>query len=194
MPVTLPQPGGGGKSQHISLNLPNIPLFAPDAQRQVMNELVVNTVRLALQTVAGFISDEAPVNTGALAASFGADPATSTGGMELIGVNAESGIYGRVFSALPYAIVMDEGRRPGAPIGRAGIDSIGLWAQRKLGLSPDEANRAKWAIVHTITAKGIVGTGYFDKGVNQARPRVEALFNALSEQIAVSLARPVGGN
>lgn len=193
MAVPQPLPIGGNRSQAISLTLPNIPLWVPEAQRKVINDLVVNTMRLALQQAAGFISDEAPVDSGSLAASFGADPATTMGGQELIGVNAEAGINGRVFSGLPYAIVMDQGRRPGQPISRAGIDAIGLWAQRKLGLSADEAAGAKWAIANSIVARGIAPTGFFDKGVKAAEPRIEMLFVALAEQIGKSLVQEGGG-
>jgi hypothetical protein len=75
-----------------------------------------STTRLALQDAAGHISDEAGKfsDTGNLAQSFGADPATSTGGIEVLGADATAGINGRVFSSLPYAVVMEDGRRPGA--------------------------------------------------------------------------------
>lgn len=171
----------------IQVVLPDIPLWVPDAARSVMTDLVLSTMRLALQTVAGHVSQEAPVAEGHLAQSFGADPATTTGGIELLGTDLNQGISGRVFSSLPYAEVMEDGRRPGAPISRIGIDAIGLWAQRKLGLSSKDANKAKWAIASAIIARGIQGTHYFDKGVKAATPTVEQLFTTLSEQIAVAL-------
>lgn len=187
-------PGGigvAGASQvgnyGIQVKLPAIPLWLPEQSLAVLNQLTLNTLRLALQTVAGYVSDEAPVDSGLLAQSFGADPATQTGGIELLGQNTVSGISGRVFSSLPYAIVMDSGRRPGAPISREGIDAIGLWAQRKLGLSADQANRAKWAIAFGIVAQGIQGTGYFERGVNRARPTVEQMFVALGTEITRQL-------
>ena len=98
-----------------------------------------------------------------------------------------AGVTGRVFSSLPYALVMAEGRRPGARISREGIDAIGLWAQRKLGLSSDEAASAKWAIATHIVAQGLPGTDYFGIGVKRAQPTVDALFAALSTEIAQQL-------
>lgn len=183
-----------GPDYGIEVRLPAIPLMVPAQASAALTELALNTLRLALQAAAGYISDEAShsTDTGALAQSFGADPATVTGGMELLGVDLLSGVTGRVFSSLPYAAVINDGRRPGAPISRAGIDAIGLWAQRKLGLSADAAAEAKWAIAAGIVAQGIQGTGYFETGWNKAKPTVEGLFAALSQAIAEGLTSPKG--
>lgn len=183
-PITSPQ---FRSSRTIEVNLPDIPLWIPSAARQIIMDLLTNTMQLALQDAAGAVSDEAPRDTGILAQSFAADPANATGGIELLGSETADTLNGRVFSALPYAIVMDQGRRAGAPISRAGIDAIGLWAQRKLGLSADEASRAKWAIASAIVKRGITGTRYFEKGVAAAQPRIEALFDALGTQITQQL-------
>lgn len=183
-----------GQDYGIAIVLPDIPAWVPDAAKALLNDLAVSTTRLALQTAAGYISDEAGKfsDSGNLAQSFGADPATSTGGIELLGADATAGIHGRVFSSLPHAIVMDQGRRPGAPISREGIDAIGLWAQRKLGLSADEAKGAKWAIAAHLVAQGFPGYGYFEDGVNRARPQVEALFRALGDQLKEALFTKTG--
>lgn len=188
----------------IVLKLPDIPLWAPQKAQRVLEGLIYSTVRLALQEVAGRVSDQAGQfqDTGHLAQSFGADPATSTGGIEMSGARGDgnrdgrrtgSDIQGRVFSSLPYAVVMEDGRRPGRPISRSGIDAIGLWAQRKLGLSAEQADRAKWAIAMHIIAQGIEGKGYFSAGVQAARPRVESMFTILGDQLALALLKPGTG-
>lgn len=177
---------GAKRDTGIEIRLPMIPLFVPDTARAVLNEITVNTVRLALHTIAGHVSDEAPVDSGQLAQSFGADPANATGGMELLGQDLVE-VTGRIFSSLPYAVVMESGRRAGAPISRAGIDAIGLWAQRKLGLSATEADNAKWAIATQIVAQGIEGKYYFETGVKAARPTVDQLFAALATEIGRQL-------
>lgn len=178
----------------IEVRLPAIPLMVPAQAARMLNDLVVQTLRLALQAVAGAVSDEASTfaDTGMLAQSFGADPATTTGGIELLGTDVSTGFAGRVFSALPYAVVMNDGRRPGAPISREGIDAIGLWAQRKLGMSADEAAEAKWAIASAIVAQGIQGTGYFEEGIKRAQPTVDQLFAALTQAITEGLASERG--
>lgn len=178
-----------GKDFAIIPILPAIPLYVPEAAMKAINTLALQTLRLALQMVSDAISDEAQTfaDTGALAQSWGNDPATSTGGIELLGADVVHGVEGRVFSTLPYAIVMEEGRRPGSPISRDGIDAIGLWAQRKLGLSAEEAAGAKWAIAQHIIQRGIEGKGYVQDGFNRARPRVEQMFAALDDAVKKAL-------
>lgn len=176
----------------IQVNVPQIPLWVPDDAKATLNRLALQTMRLALQEIAGRVSDDAPVDSGQLAQSFGADPATSTGGIELMGTDLTAGVTGRVFSSLPYAIVMEEGRTPGKPISRAGIDAIGLWAQRKLGLSAAEAEDAKWGIAFSIVKRGIDAKGYAKKGFDAAQPRVEQMFDILAEEIGLALVRSGG--
>lgn len=181
-------PGGQGQKAHgISITWPDIPAWVPEQARVELSALVVSSMRLALQVVAGHVSDLAPRSEGTLGQSFGNSPATSIGGQELIGNNIDAGISGRVFSSLPYAVVMNDGRNIGSPISRAGIDAIGLWAQRKLGLSADEADNAKWAIAKHIVEHGFEGNQYFDKGVAAAGPTIEQMFAILAEQIKAAL-------
>lgn len=184
--------GVGQRNTGITVRLADIPLWLPEEAKAEIAGLTIDTMRLALQYAAGAISGEAPVDSGQLAQSFTADPANSTGGIELTGVDLVSGIEGRVFSTLPYAVVMDQGRRAGQPISRAGIDAIGLWAQRKLGMSSDEADHAKYAIANVIVARGIEGTQYFQAGIDQARPTIEQMFRALADTVAQALVTKTG--
>lgn len=183
-----PQPKGDWT---IAVGVPAVPLFYPAASKAAIGKIVLDNLRLALMEVAGRVSDAAGAfaDTGNLAQSFGADPATATGGLEILGTDVSAGVFGRVFSSLPYAVVMEEGRRTGAPISRAGIDAIGLWAQRKLGLSADEADSAKWAIANVIVSQGTEGKHYADAGFNAAKPRIELMFQDLSRIIGNALTR-----
>lgn len=189
MGVALPNLRTSIGTHGVGISLPMIPLWVPEEARRQLTGLVLASMRLALQDAAGYISDEAPVSEGMLAQSFGTDPASTTGGIELFGSDTSAELAGRTFSSLPYAIVMDQGRRKGAPISMAGIDAIGLWAQRKLGLNASEANHAKWAIANSIVAKGIAPTYFFSKGVKRAEPRIQQVFAILGNQIAVALTR-----
>lgn len=182
----------GRSGYGLEWKIPTIPLWVSAEARRELTDLVLQTVRLILQALAGRISQEAPVNSGALAQSFGSDPATQEGGIELFGAVTSDTLGGRVFSALPWAIVMEEGRRPGAPISRVGIDAIGLWAQRKLGLDAEEADRAKWAIAASIVAQGIQGLEYVAKAFAGERPTIEATLSRLSEDIAAALVGRTG--
>lgn len=173
----------------IQITLPNIPLFTPAAAQQAINHLAMQTLRLALHELAGRVSDKAAKysDTGHLAQSFGADPASPTGGIELIGGSVHTGLHGRVFSSLPYAIVIDQGRTAGRPISREGIDAIGLWAVRKLGMSEGEAEHAKFAIASAIIAHGIEAKFFVEQGVAAARPRIETLFRVLADVVRQEL-------
>jgi len=171
----------------IAVGVPNVPLFYPAAAKAEIASLVLDNLRLALIGLAGHVSDAAPVDSGTLAQSFGADPATATGGIDILGTDVVAGVSGRVFSSLPHAIVMEDGRRPGAPINRAGIDAIGLWAQRKLGLSSDEADSAKWAIASSIVGHGIEGKKFAEQGFNAAKPGIESQFASLADLIGKHL-------
>lgn len=62
---------------------------------------------------------------------------------------------GRIFSTHPAAPTIEEGRRPGAKMPPQ--NEIKLWAIRRLGLSEQEAERAKWAIAAAIAKRGLVG-------------------------------------
>lgn len=186
---------GGHQSDYgVFVKLPSVPLWVPQQARQTLNDLMAQTIRLALHEIAGRVSDQAGAfsDTGNLAQSFGAEPATATGGMELTGARTDQ-VLGRVFSALPYAVVMEMGRRPGQPISRVGIDAIGLWAQRKLGMSAEEADHAKWAIAKNIIGHGIEGKRFAEEGLQQANPRVSAMFQILGDQMAAALVRPGAG-
>ncbi len=60
----------------------------------------------------------------------------------------------RVANAMPYAAVIEFGRRPGSfpPIG-----PIRLWAVRKLGISMEEASGVAFLIARKIARNGIAG-------------------------------------
>ncbi len=176
----------------IEYKVPQIPLFIPAEGRKVIGELIRNTIHLALQDIAGHVSEEAGAfaDTGHLAQSFGADPFTVSGGIDMTGAENLSAdeVVGRVFSSLPYAIVMEEGRRPGAPISRVGIDAIGLWAQRKLHLSSHDADHVKWAIATVIIRRGLPARHFAQRGFERSKPRIEQMFQILSQQIVAGLA------
>lgn len=193
-PPRLRGPGGrfskvvAVKSGVFQLTLPASPLFIPDAALPIVNAIARDYLELALQYVAGAIAERAPRNMGHLAQSFLANPAGTTGGIELLGADVRSHLSGRVFSSLPYAIVMDQGRAPNKPISRAGVAAIGLWVRRKLQLSGREAQSAMYAIAWSIRVHGLAGTQYAQKGFVAAAPEVEEIFRRMNAGIAEGLA------
>lgn len=177
---------------NITIRYRDVPVFAPERARRAIFELARTFFELGLQEIAGRISDEAPVGvTGNLAQSFGG---SEFGGQELLGTTIES-LEGRVFSSLPYAIVIDQGRTPGARM--PPVDAIALWVERVLGISSEfddaELEDVAFLIARAIARRGIVGRKFVEKGVQQALPTVEGIFQALADAIGNALVSPEGG-
>lgn len=170
-----------------SLTVPGTPLFIPERARAVVNAIAHDYLDLALLEIAGQVSAKAPRNFGHLAQSFLTHPAGQTGGIEILGGDTAARLSGRVFSSLPQAIVMEEGRRAGAPISRAGQAAILLWVRRKFGLSGKEALSVGYAVMRKIRTQGIEGRHYARAGFQAAKPRVETIFIQLTAAIAEGL-------
>ncbi len=178
----------------VELRVPAIAVFTPAWADASIAKLSNDYMELALQVVAGYVSEKAPRNFGHLAQSFLGGKSSPTGGIRVLGQTVKSELTGRVFSSLPYAIVMNEGRYPGRGVSKAGIQAIGLWAQRKLGLEPEAATRAAHAIAVKIRrlgwprdGRGVATLHFAERGMDAARPQVETLFAALADAIAQAL-------
>jgi hypothetical protein len=173
----------------IEITFPDVPLFQSPRARAVMGKVARAYVPLALQEIGGRISDEAPVGvSGHLAQSWSASGGDETGGIEVIGQEIES-IQGRVFSSLPYAIVMDQGRAPGARM--PPVDALMLWVERVFqipsGFDDEELEQTAWAVARSIAKKGIVGRHYVEHGLDKAMPRVEDILQAMGDAIVTEL-------
>lgn len=177
----------------ISALFPNVPLVhSSDVVTALVDKIMGNAAHVALVYLSDVVASQVPVDQGELANSFRSDPATAIGGIELTGhtfIGEE--LVGRVFSALPYAAAMDAGRRPGAPVSREGIEAIGVWAERKLGLSAEEANRVRWAIAATIRAQGIPAHEYSEAALRLADSKLGEIFANAGDAIAAALAGSV---
>lgn len=169
--------------------VPPIPLVRVESARQVIDQIARDYLQLAVFYLAGVVAEEAPRNYGNLAQSFQASPAGPGGGVEVLGTMLNNGaeLYGRTFSTLPQAVVMEEGRRAGAPISRAGIAALGLWVRRKLGLHGAEARSATYAIATSIRRRGLKGRHYARTAAGRATPKIQAMFVQMSAAIARGL-------
>lgn len=181
--------GGSGDMLTVTfaMTVPASPLTDPATREALIGGLLHERIELAAQYLAGVVAQVAPVNFGHLAQSFGAQPATAEGGIEISAPSTDGVIQGRVFSSLPQAIVMDEGRRPGARM--PPVAALALWAQRKLGVSADEADAVGYVLARSIARRGIEGRHYADAAVARAQGHIEALFAVLEQE----LARQLGG-
>lgn len=169
--------------------IPPTPVLQSGAARQVINQIARDYMQMAVFYLAGCVAEEAPRNFGHLAQSFQASPAGPGGGVEVMGTFLSDGaeLYGRTFSTLPQAVVMEHGRRAGAPISRAGMAALGLWVRRKLGLSGREAISATYAVATAIIRRGLPARHYAAKGAERAKPRIESMFVEMSKAIAAGL-------
>jgi hypothetical protein len=130
--------------------------------------------------------------SGNLAQSFAGDLGGSSGGMEISGSTIED-LEGRVFSSLPYAIAIDQGRTPGARMPPP--DALVPWVRRvmNVGGDEDEVRAVAFAVARSIGRKGITARHFVEKGVRNALPRVEGIFGILADAMATGLVQPEGG-
>jgi hypothetical protein len=175
----------------IELRYHDVPLFTPAKARATIAAIMRQHVALALEDIAGHISDEAPIGvSGQLAQSFAG---SANGGIEVLGQEIED-ISGRVFSSLPYAVVIDQGRAPGARM--PPVDAIMLWVERVLGIQESddtELEDVAWAIARSIGKKGIAPRYFVERGLQKALPRVEGVLGIMAHAIALALVDPSGG-
>ncbi len=171
---------------NVTIRYLDVPLFTPERARRTIFELARTFFELGLQEIAGRVSDEAPVGvTGQLAQSFG---------QEVAGASIED-LEGRVFSSLPHAIVIDQGRTPGRR--PPPVDAIALWVERVLGVSSgfddEELEQVSFLIARAIGRRGMYPREFVKKGVENAVPTLEGIFRALADAIGPSLVSPEGG-
>lgn len=177
----------------VEIRYPDVPLFDKTRARQVLTSKARLFFELALQEIAGFVSDEAPIGvSGNLAQSFAGDLGGSSGGIEIRGSSLED-LEGRVFSSLPYAIVIDQGRAPGARMPPA--DALVPWVKRILnaGGTDEEVRSVAFVVARAIGRKGIKATHFVDAGLLKAMPRVRGIFQILGDALATGLVEPDSG-
>jgi hypothetical protein len=109
------------------------------------------------------VQELTPTAFGALRASVGTD----------IDVRPGLGVTGIVGTSLAHAIPVELGTRPHMPP----VAPIKLWAEKKLGLTGREAQRAAWAIAMTIKRRGTLGVGMFHRTFARRRSDVSGALN-----------------
>jgi hypothetical protein len=168
----------------VEIRYPDVPIVVPARARQAVFGVARAYMGLAVQEIAGRVSEAAPVGvTGHLRQSFGGSP---YGGQEVTGTDVST-LQGRIFSSLPYAIVIDQGRTPGAR--RPPVAPIALWVRRKLDIHQD-VQRVAFLLARAIGRRGIAPRRFVAAGVDQALPGVEATFAAMGDAIARALTTP----
>lgn len=162
----------------VEITYPDVPLFTPLRAKAALTEQARLFFSLALQELAGFVSDEAPVGvSGNLGQSFASD---------ISGTSIDD-LTGRVFSDLPYAIVIDQGREPGARM--PPVAALIPWVERVLevGGTESEIRQVAFLVARAIGRKGITPRHFVEKGVNKAESRLDAIFGLMAEAMSAAL-------
>ena len=136
-----------------------------EAYPQWLGKELTVAMESGLQLLEGQVAERTPVNFGTLRGSISHQI-----------MSPFPNLIGRVGSPLPYAIVMEEGRKPGARM--PPVDAIKLWVVRKLQVPPDEAESVAWAVAKSIAKKGIEGKHMFKEGLEASEPHIKRLFDS----------------
>ncbi len=147
---------------------------APDmVRRELTSEMTVLT-----QHLEGEVKDAWPVGISNSREQITSDAfSTPTGALGVIGTPS------------PYAPVIEDGRKPGKGVSRAGQDAIAAWAVGKLGVSPKAAKGVAYLISRKIKAQGIAAKRPF--AITLERNRTVAL--RAFEDAAARIADQLGG-
>jgi hypothetical protein len=162
----------------VEITIPDVPLFTPERAKAALTEQARLFFTLALQELSGFISEEAPVGvSGHLAQSFASD----------ISGSSIDDLTGRLFSDLPYAIVIDQGRTPGARM--PPVEALMTWVERVLQVPGDEkeVRQVAFLVARAIGRKGIAARHFVDKGIERATPRLDGIFAAMAAAMSAAL-------
>lgn len=181
---------GDSDAPLIRAQFPSVQLFTqPEgAIAELVDGIMQNAAHVGLLAVADAIAIVAPHDQGGIANSFRTDPASSVGGLELTGASfLDEGIVGRVFSSLPQAVVLEDGRQPGTYVNAEGIAALTAWAGRKLGVSGKDATSAAFAIATLIHKRGLPGRHYLAQAAPLAQAQVALIFENAGEAIAAAL-------
>lgn len=97
------------------------------------------------------------------------------------------GFMDRIGTPLEYGAVIELGRRPGKK--RPPIAPIELWARRKLGLPPDKAKRAAWAISRVIARRGFEGRFMFKRTFDELDGWIMAQLKTIPKRVVERINR-----
>jgi len=160
-----------------------------DQLQVIVDAALTTATETSLRVLRDALAAAAPSDTGGFGASLMSDPATSLGGIELLGHGDAGGdVTGRVFSSLPYAGVLEDGRLPGTHVNAAGLQALTSWAERKLGASGQDAVRAAFAIATLIERRGLPAHHIVEQATAAAAATLETMLGEAGAALASQLA------
>lgn len=120
------------------------------------------------------VQDNTPTAFGTLRASIGTD----------IEMKPGLGVTGIVGTSLAHAVPVELGTRPHMPP----VAPIKLWAEKKLGLTGKEAEKAAKAIAWKIFHRGTLGVGMFHRAFARRRTELGSVLDfAVMEGLQAAL-------
>ena len=99
-------------------------------------------------------------------------------------------VTGTVGTPFEYGEVVEKGRRPGKAM--PPVSPIALWAQRKLGVSADEAQGVGFAIARKISIEGFEGAHMFEKAWKASERWITGQLQGLPGRIVTRLEHGTG--
>lgn len=147
----------------VSATITEVPkLMTPEAER-IWDKAVGDALDVMAEIIAGKAKDFAPVNFGHLRSSIFTE-------------RPEGRDVRFVTSPLPYAIVMEDGRRPGNRL--PPFDPIALWVQRALRIPRDDPrfSSAVWHLRRKIAKRGIQARGFFKLAAQFGEDKARDIF------------------
>jgi hypothetical protein len=99
-----------------------------------------------------------------------------------------AGVLGVVGTPSVYALVIEDGRRPGKGVSKEGREALAMWAVGILGVTPKEAPGVAFLISRKIKAKGIAAKHPFQNALQKHEPHVLRMFEDACGRVASHLA------
>ncbi|MGH7459834.1 MAG: hypothetical protein ACREMA_02250 [Longimicrobiales bacterium] len=100
-------------------------------------------------------------------------------------------VRGFVGSPLAHVLVLDRGRRPGAPPPPS--DALELWVRRRMGVTDiAEAQRVAFLVARAIGRRGTKALHIFDRAVRESQSTLDRIFDRAGVAIAVRVEREKG--
>lgn len=161
----------------IDLKITDMPKLMSPESELIWDELVEDALDVLAETVVTETKQVAPVSFGHLRASIFSERPEG---------RAEKVRF--VTSPLPYAIVMEEGRRPGARM--PPIDPIRLWVRRVLRPAAADLENITFRVRRKIAELGIEALHFFAQAAQASEDTVRDLFEYQIEALVRRLEEP----
>lgn len=160
----------------LEFKIPNVPLFKRGEGPRIVREELMAATEFGVLAMEQAILPLVPVDRGTL-----------RGGVQTKVFGEGVSVIGRVFNPLGHALPVEHGSRPHWPP----MAPLQAWAARVLGVSGAEGRRVAFLVARAISRRGTKAHHMFERGFNQAKPRVMARYQQALVRIK---ARLVGGS